>query len=223
MKDSYEIFFAEFNISKETLFNFGLKETIYSPIDKAVLAWKELKENIYSNNEVYIRGFGREAKGTPIYIEFYKYLLNNSKVKKDHTNNAMPTKLISNLTGYSKQGNSCKQIINYQVSHIFGRTKNLFAFTAPWNLAYVPKVIDPFTGHEAKGELVQEFSYLFKKQAFERFGNLIEDFNSIITDSEFIKKIDCSIEMIKRSNTFSVDEITKFSKAVKKEFLPIKI
>ena len=160
MKDSYEIFFAEFNISKEQLFNFWLKETIYSPIDKAELAWKELKVNIHSNNEVYIRGFGREAKSTPIYIEFYKYLLNNSKVKKDPTNNAMPTKLISNLTGYSKQGNSCKQIINYQVSHIFGRTKNLFAFTAPWNLAYVPKVIDPFTGHEAKGELVQEFSYL---------------------------------------------------------------
>lgn len=47
---------------------------------------------------------------------------------------------------------------------MFGRTKNIYAFTAPWNIVYMPKILDPFTGHEAKGEMVDEYRMLFQKQ-----------------------------------------------------------
>ena len=36
------------------------------------------------------------------------------------------------------------------------RTKNVYTFTALWNMVYLPKIIDPFIGHEAKSEIVDD-------------------------------------------------------------------
>jgi hypothetical protein len=40
-------------------------------------------------------------------------------------------------SGFSKtvRGDSERKIQNYQVTHIFGRTKNPFLFSAPWSIA----------------------------------------------------------------------------------------
>ena len=57
-----------------------------------------------------------------------------------------------------------KEIINYQVSHIFGKTKNIYAFTAPWNFIYLPKIMDPLTGHEAQGYLKERFQFELEKR-----------------------------------------------------------
>ena len=224
MRDSYERFFSEGYITKENFFEFGLKETIYAPQKKAAAEWIKLKERITGNEPVYIRGFGRNAKGTPLFTELYKKLLGNSNITKDPTNNAEPTKLIKNLTGYSKtKSNQHEPIRNYQVSHVFGRTKNVYAFTAPWNIVYLPKILDPFTGHEAKGEMIREFTLLFRKQAYNLFEDLIEDFNNIITKNSFRVKLQDAICDLEENSEFTYDDLKKLKKSVETEFYPIEI
>ena len=36
--------------------------------------WDDLKRRVLSNHEVYIRGYGRYAHGTQLFIDFYKYI-----------------------------------------------------------------------------------------------------------------------------------------------------
>ena len=222
MRDSYIRFFSEGYISKEQFFKFGLKETIYAPIEKAKREWGLLKNRIQNNGEVFIRGFGRDANGTHLFQEFYQRLVGNRNVKKDPTNNAEPTKIIRELTGYSKTKNSKYELIrNYQISHIFGRTKNIYAFTAPWNIVYMPKMLDPFTGHEAKGDMIDEYTLLFQKQGYEQFGRLIDDFNEIIASSHFIEKLNNCLNELSADNSFEKKDIEKLKKAVHNEFMPI--
>jgi hypothetical protein len=224
MRDSYLRFFEEGYISKEQFFEFGLKEIIYSPYDKAEVEWTELKRKILNNDEVYIRGFGRDASGTYLFQDLYKQLVGNSNVIKDPTNNAEPTKVIKELTGYSKTKSSNYELIrNYQISHVFGRTKNVYAFTAPWNLVYIPKILDPFTGHEAKGELIHEFTFLFRQQTYKKFEILIDDFNEIVSNASFIDNLDNCLSSMEMSNSYSKQDIVKLRTSVKVEFMPIGI
>jgi hypothetical protein len=224
MRDSYIKFFSEGYISKEQFFEFGLKETIYAPYEKAERGWSHLKNRIKNNEEVFIRGFGRDANGTHLFQELYQRLVGNDKVKKDSTNNAEPTKIIRELTGYSKTKNSKYELIrNYQISHIFGRTKNIYAFTAPWNIVYMPKMLDPFTGHEAKGEMIDEYTLLFQKQGYERFGRLIDEFNEIITCSSFKDNLGNCLNNLSADSSFENKDIEKLKTAVHNEFMPIEI
>ena len=126
MRDSYIKFFSEGHISKAQFCEFCLKDTIYAPYEKAERGWSQLKKHIKNNEEVFIRGFDRYANGTHLFQELYKRLVGNDKVKKDPTNNDEPTKIIRELTGYSKTKNAKYELIrNYKISHIFGRTKNI--------------------------------------------------------------------------------------------------
>jgi len=224
MRDSYIRFFSEGYISKEQFFEFGLKETIYAPFEAAEREWILLKNRIKNNEEVFIRGFGRDANGTHLFQELYNRLVGNSNVKKDPTNNAEPTKIIKELTGYSKTKNSKYELIrNYQISHIFGRTKNIYAFTAPWNIVYMPKMLDPFTGHEAKGDMIDEYTILFQKQGYEKFGILIDDFNEIITSSSFKAQLSSTLNELSEDKSFESKDIEKLKRAVNNEFMPIEI
>ena len=224
MRDSYTKFFEYSKISKEEFFEFGLKEVIYAPYTKAESQWEILKQRITTNQKVFIRGFGRDSNGTALYLELYKNLVGNYKVTKDPTNNAEPTKVIKELTGYSKKENrDYKKISNYQVSHIFGRTKNVYAFTAPWNIVYIPKLLDPFTGHEAEGEMVDEFTKLFQEQSYKKFKKLIDDFNYIISSDKFKEKIDLSIDVMEKSEKFEEKIINKLRTSIQNEFSRIVI
>lgn len=224
MRDSYIRFFSEGYISKEEFFDFGLKETIYSPFDRAEREWELLKNRIHTNEEVFIRGFGKNASGTPLFKALYLHLVGNSNVTKDHTNNAQPTKIIRQLTGYSKKKSAkFESIRNYQISHIFGRTKNVYAFTAPWNIVYMPKMLDPFTGHEAKGDMIDEYTILFQQQGYQKFARLIDDFNEIISSPDFKDKLNYSLDELSRSDTFKTKDIENLRTAVKIEFMPIEI
>ena len=119
MRDSYERFFSEFHITKEQFFNFGLEETIYASLEDAKASWEKLKEQIHTNQPVYMRGFGRNGSSTHLYQEFYKNVLNNENVQRDTTNNAKPTNVIRDLTRYSKiENDEHKLIRNYQVSQL---------------------------------------------------------------------------------------------------------
>ena len=67
------------------------------------------------------------------------------------------------------------------VFYYWGRTKNVFLFEAPWNICYTPKIIDPLTGHETKGDLPVDFQKYFIKYAQKKYKKYILDYNSIIS------------------------------------------
>jgi len=213
--DSYEKFLTQY-VSKEDFFEFGLKETIYIPFDKVEKEWKNLKNRIYQNQTVFIRGFGRDAAGTHLFLNFYEKVFQNNQVVKDPTNNQQPTKLLENLTGLKKN----KDIRNYQVSHIFGKTKNVFAFTAPWNIVFMPKLLDPFTGHEAKGKMIDEYQKLFQQQSYDKFKIFIDEFNDIVTDVKLTQSIEDYFAEMQDVHT-NIKLVEKFKKAVYEEFAPI--
>lgn len=215
MIDSYEKFLTKY-VSKEDFFDFGLSETIYIPVDKVEREWLNLKKRILDNKNVFVRGFGRDAAGTHLFLDFYENIFKHSNIVKDPTNNQQPTKLLESLTGLKKN----KDIRNYQVSHIFGRTKNIFTFTAPWNIVFMPKLLDPFTGHEAKGDMIDEYQKLFQQQSYDKFKSFIDEFNDIINNTHLVNKIGDYFEELHDSNT-DTKMIFKFEKAVREEFSPI--
>jgi hypothetical protein len=216
IKDSYQNFFETFNINKDELYEFGIRETILPPIDQVTLIWEELKKKIINNEKVTIRGYGRDAKGTNMYTDLYKHLFNNENVQKDPTNNAVPQKIISQLTGYKRNVN----LFNYQVSHIYGKTKNIFLFEAPWNIAFVPKIIDPFTGHETKGLWPEEYQARFIEFATDRYINFIDEYNELISSPEIVQGILEYINNLKRFEG-ETKRILQFEKDVMLELSPI--
>jgi len=138
-------------------------------------------------------------------------------IVKDPTNNASPRRILQNLTDLRIN----QDLRNYQTAHVFGRTKNPYSFTAGWNLAFIPKVIDPFTGHEAKGEYVNEYQKLFTDKAFELFEEFIDEFNQIVTSAELREKIETHLVELKRLNHLTDDMFARFEKDVWVNFEPI--
>jgi hypothetical protein len=220
-RDSYLNFLEKFNISNEDFIEYGLNDIIFVPNDKVISEWDILKNKVYSNQEVYIRGMGRDAASTQYMLKVHKSLFGNSNIKKDPSNNAHPTKILENLTGFSKRKLKNSILIsNYQVSHIFGHTKNALMFMAPWNIVYIPKLFDPFSGHESKGELTQIFSAKLKEITYEKFKVQIDDYNSIVNNSKFIDSLNSSIEKLESNNS----EISqKLLNSIKDEFSEVKI
>lgn len=216
--DSYEQFMQTFDIEKEKLYEFGINNTILPPMELVVQQWEDLKSRIYNNGIVAIRGYGRDAKGTELYTNLYKHLFNNDNVKKDATNNLEPQKIISKLTGYKRNEN----LFNYQVSHIFGKTKNIFLFEAPWNIALVPKIIDPFTGHETKGIWPIEYQQKFYKYAHAIYADFITEYNQIVEDPKLINGIKKYIEKLKELDG-ATREILQFEKDVLNEISTIRM
>ncbi len=45
--DSYQKFIEAFNIDKEELYLFGIRETILPPIEKVSQHWEELKKRVF--------------------------------------------------------------------------------------------------------------------------------------------------------------------------------
>ncbi|MBP3313249.1 MAG: hypothetical protein J6K84_01120 [Oscillospiraceae bacterium] len=211
--DAYQSFMEAFDIHKEQLFDWGIKNTVFPSTDKVEDAWNNLLYRIYNNQEVYIRGYGRNGHATSLYKDFYSFLLGNEHVKEDPTNNSRPKRNIEKITGLKRNQN----IFNYQVSHIFGCTKNVFLFEAPWNVCYVPKILDPFTGHEAKGTYISEYQEIFKKEALSRYKKYIDEYNLIVEKlqirgkvEEYIQKLPKEVED-KQIQQFKEDCLGEFS------------
>jgi hypothetical protein len=212
-RDSYERFLSHFNINKEDLYEFGLNETIFPSYEKVGTYWNDLKNRILNNGKVYIRGYGRDANGTALYIGLYKHLFNNTNIHKDPTNNFIPQKLIQELTGYKRNEN----IFNYQVSHIFGKTKNVFMFESPWNIVLVPKLIDPLTGHETKGEWPEDYQKIFLTKVNYKYKYFIKEFNEIVQKLSINEGIKEYCEYLKVKNGHS-RVLEQFQSDALKEF-----
>lgn len=181
VNDSYCEFLRKCKITDTKFLEVGVELMKFIDRDIAKKRWDQLKYQIENEVTVPIRGYGRNAQGSKIYQNLYSEL--GIKIEIDQANNKFPTRVISELSSYSKSASideNKTSITNYQVSHIFGRTHNVFCFTAPWNIAYVPKIFDPLTGHETKGDLKVKFSKLFVNRAHELFGDQIKDFNTIM-------------------------------------------
>lgn len=195
MRDSYQTFFEHFKIDFSEVIKFGIEiDTIYPDKNKIKKDWVSLIKSIENNEEIYIRGYGRDAHGTALYKELYRILLNNDNIRKDSTNNAKPTQLLQNITNYSKSINKDKgaklKIRNYQVTHIFGRTKNPFLFTAPWNLVWKSKILDPFTGHESKGKNTNDYKCAFQKKSKELYSEYIDEYNALASKYFAVEKVE---------------------------------
>ncbi len=200
MRDAYEQFFESLKIEQEEFFRFGLSEIIHVPFDVACVEWEQLKLRITNGEPVHIRGFGRNASNSHLFINLYASLLGHQNISIDPTNNAAPAKLLQRLTGFSKTSKKgCKRLRNYQVTHVFGRTKNPYAFTAPWNIVYLPKIIDPFTGHESTGDLTLKFQQMFRNHIFNLFSPMIHDFNQIVGDQQMTSRIDAYLSVLDES------------------------
>lgn len=216
--DSYERFMKNFNIKKDDLYKFGISETILPPKNLVEQNWEDLKKRIFNNGSVKIRGYGRDAKGTELYIGLYNHLFDNENITKDQTNNAEPLKIISQLTGYKRNIN----LFNYQVSHIFGKTKNVFLFEAPWNIAFVPKLFDPFTGHETKGIWPEEYQERFFNHVNIIYEEFISEYNQLISDSSISDGLSEYIMILKKQRGNTKD-ILRFEKDARKELSTIRI
>lgn len=215
--DSYDLFIKEFKLTKENLFEFGIKYTIFPQLEKVEEQWKNLKHRIYNNGVVSIRRYGRSSNNQ-MFIDLYKYLFNNRNVRIDPTNNLKPQKVLSELTGHKRN----VDLFNYQVSHTFSRTKNIFLFEAGWNLTFTPKIVDPLTGHEAKGRWPEEYQGLFLLHVMEKYQSFIDNYNQIVTDTDFLNQIDTYLCILKKSSG-TTSQVIQFEKDLEREFAPILI
>lgn len=175
--DAYESFFKSFGKgSKEKFLQFGMDNIIFIPTKDVKRKWTDLVNRIStSKKNIYIRNAGRNGNRSVLFEKMYKDIF-NIEVKFDGSNNTQPTRMLQDCTGYKKNEN----IFNFQVAHVFGRTKNIFCFTAPWNIVFIPKIIDPFTGHEAKGDYKEEFQKKFQKKVFQKFEEQIKEYNQLM-------------------------------------------
>jgi hypothetical protein len=216
MIDSYEALLSEY-MSKEEFFRFGIEKTIYIPDEKVAQEWKKLKANIQANKEVFMRGV-KDASGNHLFFDFYAKLFKNDQVKRDPSNTQNPAKTIEALTGYKKS----KDLRNYQLSSIFGRSRNIFAFTAPWNIVFIPSILDPLLSSESKGDLALEFQEYFMKNAYEKFKPYIDEFNKIITERHFLQAVDDHFEHLYNNNRMYDRKSTeKFEEVFREDFRPI--
>lgn len=214
--DSYQLLFDNL-VSKDELFEFGLKHSIFIDKDTAHQEWERLKKSITDNQEVHIRGYGRNGHGTSLFLGLYRDVFGNHQVKQDATNNASPKRMLQNLSGYRVNQN----LFNFQIAHIFGRTKNPYSFTTPWNLAFIPKIIDPFTGHEARGDYVQEYQKLFTDRAFDLFEDFIGEFNEIVTSDQLQEKFHVYFKHLDSYSEIEPEKLNRFKTDVYREFEPI--
>jgi hypothetical protein len=213
--DSYEALIPEY-ISKEEFFRFGLEKTIFIPDEKVKEEWKKLKEKISSNKTVYMRGM-KETGGNHLFYEFYDKVLKNKQVQKDPSNTQTPAKIIEDLTGYKKS----KDLRNYQLTSIFGRSKNIFAFAAPWNIVYIPSLLDALLGPDAKGTLAEQYQRVFFEHCFKKFKPYISEFNDIVTNMHFQRAVDEYFQRLYEDSRHDKNAVIKFESVLREEFAPI--
>jgi hypothetical protein len=194
LKDSYTDFLENFNIKEEDFLEYGRNSIIYVDYDIAQEEWNKLKNRITNNEKVYIRPYGNNGKNSKIFIDFIKFAFGNEHIIIDKNRNARAQNDLKKYTNLERK----KDIQNYQVSHIFGRTKNPYMFECPWNIAYIPKIFDPFTGHESNGNWTTKFKNYYIPDVQEKFHNLIEEYNEIIKEKDIINKIDYYVENLIR-------------------------
>lgn len=212
MNDAYHRFLTHFRISVDELIQFGLSETVFPDATLVDRQWDECKRKLDRREDHWIRGYGRDALGTKLYERFYQILL-GLRVIKDPNNNYHPKRMLERVTR-----NSTKSMTNYQVSHIFGRTKNPVLFTAPWNIVWKPKVLDPFTGHETTGQLRDAYIKSYHEHVRVRYQKYLEDYERLREIYFQPDSITDALETMRRERLFgSLESKKRFEASVRHE------
>lgn len=206
VNDSYKEFIDYFGIKKDDLFDYGIQSIICADFDTAKTQYDELKVKLTSNQSLTIRSYGRNGNNSLLYRKMYIEIFGNSSIKIDSTNNAVPRANISKATGHTINGD----IFNYQVSHVWGKTKNPILFEAVWNICFVPRIIDPFTGHECKGGWNEEFIPKFKEHVYSSFEDVIEDYNQFIRNNNVQNKIREYVKKLRKGGNDDAKLIDRF-------------
>ena len=92
-------------------------------------------------------------------------------------------------------------------------------FEAPWNICYTPKILDPFTGHEAKGVLPSEYQKCFLAKARQLYKPFIEEYNQLLITLNVEKQLRDYV--VSLSGTIAEKELVQFSKDAISELSPI--
>ena len=139
----------------------------------------------------------------------------------DEEKDKAPSSTLNKYTKYTKnKDHKSKNILfNYQVSHVFGKTLNCYAFTAPWNIVYLPKVLDPFTGHESKGELTEQFTEKLQEFVKLNYREQIREFNKTMED--LAPKVKQFKKEIKKEGNIKEDTLKQFFKSLDESFSKI--
>lgn len=215
--DSYQLFCDDFCITPEQLYNFGIKHSIFVCEDEAWEQWQNLKKSLIEGGEkIAIRSYGRGD--TNPFITMYKTLFPKAHVVVDSTGNAAPKKLIQMYTQYKIN----KTIFNFEISHVYGLTKNPLLFSAIWNFFLCPRIIDPFTGHASSGRWPDEYQPRLRKVVTKKFAHCINDYNSIVTSPSFQANLTGYLEKLDWGNKGKKD-LDRFIQDAKKEWAPITI
>lgn len=216
MLDSYDKLIPDYILQKD-FFRFGLEETIYIPTQKAQEEWVALKIRISTNKEVFMRGM-KENVHNQYYFDLYRKVLKQERVKKDPSNSQNPTKVIEKLTGLKKS----KDLRNFQLVAPFNRSKNIYAFTAPWNLVFMPKIMEPFMSPDNTTPLAKGFQQAFEQHCYDRFEPFIKEYNAIMNDVAFQEAVNDYFMGLYNSKYSERETMEKFEAVVREEFSLIK-
>ena len=216
--DSYQEFIDYFHISKDDLYMYGLSAVISVDEKTATEQYHIIKEKLLGNEELYIRGYGRNGINTRLYLDLYNMLFDNNKIKIDPTNNMVPRRNISKNTGHKIN----EDILNYQVSHIWGKTKNPILFESVWNICFIPRLYDPFTGHECKGGWNEEFTVLLNHYIYDKYESIISDYNQFLSDNDIKNKINSFVDLQIKQNQYDISTLERFKNDAPNEWEIIK-
>lgn len=217
-KDAYKNFFEHYKIDFKELTEFAISEIIFADKKDVKSKWIDIKNKFEAKNPMPIRKYGQNGSKNKFIRGFYLDCF-GIEVKFDTTNNQIPTKTLQDYTGKRKNFN----IFNYQVSHIFSKTKNIFLFDNLFNLGFIPKYIDPFSGHESFGERKEEFQKILRQHVCKLYGDIIRDYNSYVSSLDTIKKINHHIDMLKLKGSNNINFLNSFKETLIEDFKPIEI
>lgn len=233
-QDSYDKFIEDFHTTTDDFIEWGIENLIKAERDNAQIYWEKLKSRIIGESigeTVYFRSKGNrstESTGAvnKLISQFYQdedVFGEKIRVKADPTNNNAPQKMLyDTIPGYRKTEQQGKiHLKNYQISHVWGKTKNIFMFTAPWNVVYLPKIVDPLSGHEADSKMRDSFQTKLRTKVYDAFETQINDYNELVETYELAERSKDFFES--QCPEFMTDsEHEKFMHDMVREFEPIK-
>lgn len=212
--DSYQLFCDDFHITPEELYRFGIRRSIFATPEAAWNQWQSLKKALRGERELRIRKYGRSAVNP--FIEMYKHIFPQAQILEDSTGNAAPRAIIQRITNHTINSTIC----NFEVSHVFGYTKNPLLFNAAWNFFFCPRLIDPFTGHASTGRWPEEYQPLLREAVLTKFARCISDYNRMLAEEGIHDQIENYLANL-NWGTEKTKELARFKEDVRKEWRPI--
>lgn len=73
-------------------------------------------------------------------------------------------------------------------------------FEVPWNIAFVPKLFDSFTRHEAKGIWPEKYQERFFNHVSIIYEEFIDEYNQLISDSSISNGLSQYIMILKKQS-----------------------